>query len=77
MASFPYAQRLSKCSATAGRSRVLRNVRLAIVQDAALSAAARDTDVAYLELAALQGDRSVSRRTPHSGRAHVEQGSGA
>jgi hypothetical protein len=62
MASFPDVQRVSKCSASAERARMLRQFRLAIATSAAISNAACDADVAYLELATLQGDLSASHR---------------
>lgn len=67
MASFPDVQRASKCSAPAERARMLAQFGLAIATNAVSSNAACDADVAYLELATLQGDLSASCRTRGGG----------
>ena len=63
MASFPDVQHASKCSASAERVRVLPQFRLAIATNAVFSNAACDADVAYIELATLQGGLSASHHT--------------
>jgi hypothetical protein len=67
MASFPDGHRASKWSASAERARVLSQFRLAIATNAVLSSAACDADVAYIELATLQGDPSASHDTRGGG----------
>ena len=69
MASFPDVQRLSQCSAQAERTRMPRQLRLAIATNAAYSNAACDADVAHLELATLQGGLSASHRSSRGGGA--------
>ena len=68
MASFPDGHRASKCSASAERVRVLLPFRLAIATSAVFSNAACDADVAYIELATLQGGLSASHH-PRGGGA--------
>jgi hypothetical protein len=67
MASFPDGQRFPQCSAQAEGTRMLRRFGLVIAQSAVYSNAAGDADVAYIELATLQGGLSASHRTRGGG----------